>query len=419
MPNATYFAPIVEVYVKNYTTKNGEKKVILNSLNDLHTLYESYIKGIGDNPSKDLQEMAQKLKDKHTNELDQVKEIYYWVKDNVKYIAFEDGYGGFIPRNGNDVFHKLYGDCKDMSSVIYTMAKSVGINNIYITWIGSREKPFRYDEIPTQMVDDHMIITYENNGKKYFLDGTSSNTPFEYPSFFIQGKQALIHKEQGKYELAMVPILDANLNKRKDNISIKLEGSKIIGKAQTQFTGFERDLFIEKLQDHSGFQKTEYLKAFLELGNNKFYLEKHDIQNQFNRDQSLNIDYNFNIDNYVISACDEVYLNLALNKLQEIRSVDENRIYGYEINNTYAYQSTVSFEIPNGYQLNYVPESKSFNNDLFSFNFKYTKANQQVTLDSEIKINYLMLQKENFKQWNDFVKALQENMSESISLKKN
>ena len=161
------------------------------------------------------------------------------------------------------------------------------------------------------------------------------------------------------------------------------------------------------------------MKAFLELGNNKFYLEKHDIQNQFNRDQSLNIDYNFNIDNYVISACDEVYLNLALNKLQEIRSVDENRIYGYEINNTYAYQSTVSFEIPNGYQLNYVPESKSFNNDLFSFNFKYTKANQQVTLDSEIKINYLMLQKENFKQWNDFVKALQENMSESISLKKN
>ncbi len=418
-PSPLYYAPMVEVYIKSYTTKKGDKKMILNSLEDLHRLYTHYIKDVGVNPDKEMVNLANTLKQKHTNELDQVKEIYYWVKNNIKYIAFEDGYGGFIPRNSNDVFTKRYGDCKDMSAIIYTMMKSAGIKNVYLTWIGSRDKPFKYDDIPTQMVDDHMIVTYQNNGKNYFLDGTSRETPFGYPTSFIQGKQALLHKDADKYELVTVPVFGAEKSVREDKINLVLQESKIVGKAVTELTGYERDNFLYTLQDKSGFQRTSFLKEYLELGSNKFIIEKSDIENRENRESPLKINYDFSLDNYAITAGNEIYINLALNKLDDIKTLDEKRQYDYEIDNTYTYSSVTKIDVPKGYKVTSLPKNTKMESPEFSYQIEYSKKPESVEMMMKVSINYLILKKENISKWNTFVNSLNESMSESISIQKN
>ncbi|MES2812459.1 MAG: transglutaminase domain-containing protein [Bacteroidota bacterium] len=419
MPSVLYFVPIVEVYIKSYKDSKGEKVMLLNSLDDLHKLYQDYTKDVYETPSEELVKKAQELKALHNNELDQVKEIYYWVKDNIKYIAFEDGYGGFVPRKPNDVFVKRYGDCKDMAVIIYTMLRSVGINATYLTWIGSRQKPFTYNDMPTQMVDDHMIATYQNNGVSYFLDGTSKETPFGYPTSFIQGKQSLLHKSKEDYELVMVPIVAPEKNRITGDINIQIAGDKLVGKSTATFSGFMRENFLAYLRDLSGFDKTNFMKSQLQLGNNKFFLGKYDIRNQENRDKELAIDYEFNIENYIVSAGDEIYVNLFLNKFDELKTLNAKREVDYHIENKSNYNQTIKLSIPKGYSVSYLPKNDKFEDENFEFSIAYDKKIDVVELKIDIKIKFLALKKEKAEVWNNFINRLKENTTETIALIKN
>lgn len=123
-------------------------------------------------------------------------------------MAFEDGLGGFIPREAKTICDRQYGDCKDMANITTTMLKMAGIP-AYLTWIGTRSIPYRYAEVPCPMADNHMICTYMIDGTYYFLDATGKDTPLGTPTSMIQGKEAMIGLGAGKFEIITVPAVPA------------------------------------------------------------------------------------------------------------------------------------------------------------------------------------------------------------------
>ena len=170
--------------------------------------------------------VAELIKGK-TSDLEKVKALYYWTQKNIKYIAFEYALGGFIPREANDVFQKKYGDCKDNSSILYKMLEIAGLEG-NLTWIGTRKIPYTYEEVPTPAVDNHMILSYEYNNKTYYLDATGRYIQIDYPSSFIQGKEALIANGKS-YKIKKIPVIAANLNTITDSTYLKISGRDIIG----------------------------------------------------------------------------------------------------------------------------------------------------------------------------------------------
>ena len=74
--------------------------------------------------------------------------------------------------------------------------------------------------------------------------------------------------------------------------------------------------------------------------------------------------------------------------------------------------------IPAGYQLNYVPENVTYQNDLFGFSINYTVKNNTITLSRLITINTLLVEKPAFKAWNEMVSALSKAYKEVVVLKK-
>ena len=126
--------------------------------------------------------------------------IFNWVQDNIRYIAFEDGLGGFIPRDAASVCNKRYGDCKDMANLLFEMLNHAGIE-AYRAWIGTRNRPYKYKEVPTPMVDNHMITAVIIDGETIFLDATDSYVPFGLPSAFTQTKEALLGIDENSYNI--------------------------------------------------------------------------------------------------------------------------------------------------------------------------------------------------------------------------
>lgn len=417
-PSLTYFAPYIECHVRSYTTKKGTVRV-LSDLNDLHGWYSTFLKNLNTTPSPELAAVVDDIKKKSKNEAEVVKNVFYWVQDNIKYIAFEQGMRGLIPHPASYVCEKRYGDCKDMANLIVSMLHLAGVNNAYHTWIGTRDLPWKYSEYPTPLVDNHMIATYITpEGKYIFLDGTGNYTRVGFPSSMIQGKEAFISYGPDKYEVKVVPEIDAEDSKSIDSVKIKIDNGKISGTGKMTYYGYTKIFSGYDLDRANTDEVRNAVTKYVTKGSNKFILQRYDVRDLGNRDMPTIIDYDFSISDYFQTAGDEIYLNLNLSKERANPILKADRKSPMEREYKHAGYEVIEFAIPDNLEVDYIPENASWNGPMFGFEVSYTKAPGKIIYKRKVKLDVLMINPDNFKEWNDANRKLGEAYKETIVLKK-
>lgn len=409
-----HIIPIIASY--NF---NGLKVSLLNDTSDLYAWYYSLVKNVNtDKSDENLIDLVRNLTADKKNDLEKVKSIYYWAQKNIKYVAFEYALGGFIPREANDVFKKKYGDCKDNSSILKEMLKIAGIKG-YLTWIGTRDIPYEYSKIPTPAVDNHMILAYDYNSRTYFLDATGRYIPLDFPTSFIQGKEALIERGTDNFIIKKVPVVPAENNAIIDTTIINFTGEQIIGKSKVEISGYQKIDFFYALENENTQAKIkEFYNQKLQKGNNKFLILKFLESNKFSYDKNLIVDYDFTINDYAKSFEDELYINLNINKsISKYRSEDNRK---YEIENDYKsfYNYTTILNIPDGYMIDYLPENTTFSNDYLDSNIEYQSDTSKIICKHLIKIDYLNLSVSQQKEVNELIKQIENSYKEIVILKK-
>lgn len=416
-PDLRYFVPHVIFYISSYVNDKDTVKV-LSSVADLYDWYADGIKKINLHNSDELKKISDSLVVGSKNEFEKVKRIFYWVQDNIKYIAFEDGFGGQIPREANAIYEKRYGDCKDMASIITQMLKEVGIKS-YLTWLGTRDIPYRYSEIPTPFVDNHMIAAYKDTtGKVWLLDATGKNAPIDMYTSMIQGKEALIGLDSNKYELFNVPVVPKEKNGFYDSIHVELKNQVVKGNGQWVINGYSKIHYDYLLSNLTEKEFKDELKEKLHKGNNTFSIDNYSIANAERRDVPTIINYSCKIDNYVKSYKDETYFNFNLDKDELKYLINEERgDVPIQIDNTVSKTDCVVLEIPAEYNVSYIPKNTSFGNDDFGYKIEYIKNATSLVMKKYFYCNKLMISKKDFKEWSAMLKSLNESYKESIILK--
>ena len=417
-PAVRYIAPHVICYVKSYQTKKGKINVLSN-LDDLYKWYYTFVRDLKAADSQELSAIVKEIKSKSKDEMDLVKNVFYWVQENIQYIAFEQGMRGLIPHTGSYVCEKRYGDCKDMANLIVTMLRGAGVT-AYHTWIGTRDLPYRYTEVPTPLVDNHMIATYvAKDGKYYFLDATSDHTPFGFPSSMIQGKEALIGINATQYEVREVPLIAMARNFMTDSMKITLNNNVLTGSGTTTLNGFSKVFGGYELDRSEKEDVKNYVTKLVGKGNNKFFLDNYGIKDLENRDKPTRIDYNFRIADYHQKIGDEIYINLNLNKDYYNAAINEAlRKTPYENEYQYIKFENIDFVIPDGYAIEYLPESFSFNHEMYGCEIRYEQKGNTVLYSKKFYLNFLLMNNEHFTRWNEAIRAFSEAYKESIILKK-
>ncbi len=419
-PNLRYYTPHIVAYIGEIRLKDNTVSVLPN-LDGLYNWYYSLIKDVNAEEDSTLKAITQDLVEDLPGKDEKARAIFNWVQDNIKYVAFEDGMGGFIPRPAASVCRKRYGDCKDMASIITDMMKYAGVE-ANITWVGSDELPYDYTEIATPVVDNHMIASYRNEKDEVvILDAVGSYTPYGYPTDFIQGKQALISKGEGKYEVYRIPVVDKEKNREVDFVSMRLEGEKLVGTGKIEAAGYNKFNYVYKLANMSNDEdRRNYVESYLEKGNNKFRVDESSFIGLHNRDTTLTINYKFNLEDYSKTVEEETYVNLNLDrdfKNSKLDIEDRNGIarkFNHKLDRRYR----VEFEIPKGSKVEYVPEDVEFKNDLFGFSIKYEKSNDKIILNKSIYVDTILIEESQFEEWNKMVKKLKKAYKEVVIVKK-
>jgi len=415
-PELPYYAAHMFVYITEYTV-NGMNVKVLSNVSDLFSWYHNLVSQVNKEESPALKTIVDSLTRNTSSELEKVKNIYYWVQDHIKYIAFEAGRGGLVTRDADVVFAKRYGDCKDMASIINKMLELAGIESS-LTWIGTRHIPYSYYDLPLPVVDNHMIVTYKNHDHYYFLDATPGPHPFNYPSYPIQGKEALIDLKNNNYEIAKVPVVAPELNMEADTVKIELEGKKIVGSGISYFRGYSRVDMYNLIAQKDKNALTTFLKNYFEKGNNKFLIDRFEVKNLEQRDDDLIISYNFNLSDYATIVGNDIFINMNLEKINIGDVIKDTKKTPFEIKYKKQTINHVSLEIPKGYKLAYIPGNSEYKDDLFGFNISYKTEPDKVLLTQKFYTNFLLLPPQHFNKWNTMLESLKNAYKTSVNLKK-
>ncbi len=311
-PSYSYLGASAYSPIAHITEANGNKRYLISSPEVLHSWYRTFIKDI-QHHDPDVKNLVNTIIGQDDSDLDKVEKIYSWVQGNIKYIAFEDGMRGFVPHPGKYVIDKRYGDCKDMASALVSMLREAEIE-AHFTWVGTRDLPFKYSDVPAPITDNHMIATVVLDGKTYFLDATGQYLPLGLPSSMIQGKECLISLNEDKFIVEKVPIIPKEINVMCDSVNITLDNGIIKGNAKIEFYGYAKFFNTFKLIKANQKSVDDYLKRLLTKGSNKFHLNNYNISNLSSLYEPISINYDFTLPDYYRKIGDNIYINLVLDR---------------------------------------------------------------------------------------------------------
>ena len=417
-PGTAYYAPHVLFYIEKYRNDRGMEVTYLADTNALYKLNYSFVKDINKEVGPELKRIVDSLTQGINAPEVKARRIYQWVQEHIKYVAFEAGMEGFIPRDANFVCVRRFGDCKDMSSILTVMLNAAGVP-AYYTWIGTRTLPYSYHETPLPLVANHMICAIQLKKDEYiFLDGTDPTCIFGVPSSHIQGKEAMIGLGPDQYKIVTVPSAPGSVSIMTDSCFLQFTDKGITGFITQHMSGYFSMNTQHVLSNYSEKDKEEYMKSRFTRGSNKFHLASSKVAGKAGREH-ITLAAKFELQDYARKLGDEWYLNLNLLKHYEHEEIDyPKRTIPMEFEFRFIKRYVTVLTIPEGYKITYLPKGKSFKNNIWGFVIQYQQKNNTLILTQEFYNDHLLLQPNQFKEWNEVLENLFPQYRESISISK-
>lgn len=416
-PGFAWYSPHVLFYIEKYRDEKGNTIPYLSNADDLYKLNYSFIKPINKTIDAGLKHIVDSLTSKLTSPEAKARSIYSWVQHSIKYVAFEDGMGGFVPRDAGLVCSRRFGDCKDMASILTEMLTAANVP-AYFTWIGTRDLPYKFTQVPLPLVSNHMICTIKLDGKFIFLDGTDPTCVFGMPSSMIQDKEAMVSFSESEYKILKVPAIDKSVNRITDTTWLELTPTGITGKIKKDLRGYYAADVYEHLMYMNGKNRNENMKGQFVRGSNKFqldtfYTEKKPTTNE------IALYAGFRLPDYAKKLGGDYYLNLNLFKFYENEQIDyPRRKMPIEYNFKSERKYVTMLKIPDGYKVSYLPQGKAFHNKVWGFDLQYEQKGNWLVLTQQFDNDNLMLTYDQFEPWNKVLENLFPLYKETLSLSK-
>lgn len=385
------------------------------SLTNLYKWYTRLIKNVDLTIDSSLVKFTDSLVRSETTELDKIKSIYYWVRNKIAYIAYEDGLNGFIPREASVVYKQRFGDCKDMANLVVQMCKIAKLP-VYRAWIGTRDIPYQFSEFPAPFCANHMIAAFISHKDTIYLDATGKNHPFNLPTSMIQGKEALIGINDSVYLVSRIPFVNKERSIISDSVILKVSAlNNIVGKGYYSVTGYEKIKLQNYLDKGSYDSQKDYLKLILEKGNNKFRL---DTFYKFSamEDSPLIVYYAFTLPEYVSRTENHIYININLSKNMFDKLTLIKRRYPIDISYKSIQELKVTIELNPGEKLDFMPARVISANSPFSFDLDYSARSKSILFKNTIGFNQIRVENKDFASLNTFISEYKKSKSQLISI---
>jgi hypothetical protein len=413
-PGITYTSPHI-MLITEQATISGNTITYFKNTSDQYKWYASLVKEIG-NDETSIKVKANEIVQGKQTDMDKIKAIYFWVQQNIRYLAFENGIAGFRPEKAQEVLRKKYGDCKGMANLTKCLLTSQGFD-ARLCWIGTNHIAYDYS-IPSLSVDNHMICALYYKNKLYFLDATETNSGFEEYAERIQGRQVLIENGD-KYILEHVPQTAFLQNTETESRVLHIEGTSFKGTGTQTFSGESKEYLINNMESVKKDKLDNAIRNYVNDGKKDYEISNLVLSNSKPEEGKMSIQYNLVQQNAVNIFGNDIYVDLDFRKSFTAFKIDTVKrkldyMFPYKINDI----TETTLIVPDGYQAQSLPPDFSEQNPVFEIKLSYTKQPGKIIFRKEINIKQAILKKGYFAQWNKAIDGVNEFYNNQLTLSK-
>ncbi len=304
-----------------------------------------------------------------TDFFDKAEAIGEFVQKQVRYFAVEVGIGGYQPHAAGDIFHNMYGDCKDKATLTSAMLSAVGVHAALMMVDSDRGV---VDPDAPSRVGDHMIAAIEipqgydsprlhsvvtANGRRYLIfDPTSDRTPFGQLEHDLQGGYGIL-MEGAETQTVLLPVLDPSLNTIHRTASFRLNDEGALSGTVTEkrfgdLSEYRREVYAAG----DAKEQRELLDHVLERDFTTFAASDVKVDNVDSLNQDFTLTYGLSAGGYARTMGPLLMVRpRVLGSL--IPDTDHKpRTVPIDLGETMQATDEYSIELPSGYSVDEVPD---------------------------------------------------------------
>jgi|GEM_PF-3323123 len=416
-PNSIYYEPHILVFAEQFTTNKGDKISLLSNVEDIYRWNRSMAERTK-NEVEGLRGLVDSLTTGKSDE-EKLRSLYYWVQDNIRYLAFENGLAAFVPDACQEVYFKRYGDCKGKSNLLKQMLLLAGFDS-RLVWIGTKDHSFLAMTQPSISPANHMITAVKWKDNWLFLDPTTNFYGLYQIPDQLQGKTAMI---EGDAHVIVEQLPFQSFTEHYENSRLELQLSageeQLVGRQKRYLSGNPASDLRTELFTFSGKNKTEVTKNILTYNNLNIGYKNESFDIDRNRDKPIQFESDIILSNQIIKLDNQLLLPTTVFPRLNSMSISEKRREALSLSERLNFNDTIVYNLPDKYELEYLPDSVEVKRDKYSFVAKAKLSGNQIELICSVRIEDFILLKSDFEQWNkDYAALLTFNKNRIILNKK-
>ena len=367
---------------------------------------------------KKTKELAFRLTSNLTSKRKKVKAIYEWVQKHIRYVSIAIGTGAFKPHSCQDVLDYKYGDCKDMSSFLIALLKTIGIE-AFPTLISTKGHRRVLQDMPKPRQFDHVMVVVLLDGEYLWLDPACRNCKFGQLPFEDQGTTALIVKsDRGELITSPESSFDQNLSQTSWEIKLNPDRSAT-GKVVIKAEGQEDLAFENSLLELKPTKRKEALLDFVSFWFIDVELNRWKFENLEEKDSSIYMEGDFTSEKFGTETGGKLFLPVNFTVQRNISQAFPKKqrdfpvLFDYEFSNT----DEVSMHIPNQFEIEFVPPDILLDENFGFFESSYEIVDNKIYHKRAFQRKELFIPVEEYERLKKFYDRVAKEDNQKIILK--
>jgi len=133
-------------------------------------------------------------------------------------------------------------------------------------------------------------------------------------------------------------------------------------------------------------------------------------------DDTLCVTSSYRLIDYATVSGNSIYVKMFINIEPDFIDISK-RQYAYEMKEYQHYILKQQIVIPEGFQVEYIPENITFEHQLFNFAATTHKDEREITISVTYSTEFDILPKEYYAKWNEMNRNIRDFVNQSIVLK--
>ncbi len=316
--------------------------------------------------------------------VDKVRKVYEYLQGHTRYVSIQLGIGGLQTFEAKTVAEKGYGDCKALSNYTMAMLKAVGIQSYCTAIMAGDDRPPTPADFPS-MHFNHVILCVPLQKDTIWLECTDQAKPFGYMGSFTGDRYALLTTPAGG-KLVRTPAYKAtdNLQQRRVEVTMDANGDAT-AEAVSVYTGLQQDDISYVTHNFSPEDQKKWIYKRTNIPS--FEINKFSLAQQKTRIPAVTEKLSLTVRKCASRSGTRVFLapNL-MSGWSQVPPAVQNRRTEVELDMDFIDTDTVTYHLPKGFGVEFVPEKVEFSSKFGTYSASVTATNDLLTYTRRISM---------------------------------